>query len=98
MVVVTILEDEDVDSLEVNVDLMEADRVPLKKAPDNVSIVVVAITSPKSAGRNLDILSGHNYVILVLLPRVVFLTVFHLLFLALPQLYCRMRSMIDSDN
>ena len=28
-----ILEDEDVDSLEVDVDLMEADRVPLKKAP-----------------------------------------------------------------
>jgi len=31
--VAAILEDEDVDSLEVDVDLMEADRVPLRKAP-----------------------------------------------------------------
>ena len=55
-----ILEDEDADSLEVDVDLMEADKVPLRKAPDNVGIVHVAITSPKSAGRNLDVLSGRN--------------------------------------
>ena len=55
----------------VDVDLMEANRVPLRKAPDNVGIVDIAITSPKSAGRNLGILSGHNYMILVLMSRVI---------------------------
>jgi len=33
------LKDEDVDPLEVDVVLMEADKVPLRKAPDNVSTV-----------------------------------------------------------
>jgi len=93
-----ILKDEDVDSLEVDVDLMEVDIVPLRKTPDNAGIVDVAITSPKSAGRNLNDLSGHNYLILVLLPRVILHKVLHLLFLALPRLYCRRRSMIDSDS
>ena len=55
-----ILENEDVDSY-VNVDFMEEDRVPLRKAPGNVGIVDVVITSPKSVGRNLIDLSGHNY-------------------------------------
>ena len=44
------LEDEDVDPLDVDVDLMEADRVPLRKGPDKVGIVDVAITFPKSVG------------------------------------------------
>jgi len=95
--VAAILEDEDVDSLEVDVDLMEANIVPLRKAPGNVDIVDVAITSLKSAGRNLDRLSGHSYLILVLLPCVVLLRVVHLLFLTLSRLYCRKKSMIDSD-
>ena len=47
---------------------MEADRVLLRKAPSNVSIVDVEITSPKSAGRNLDILSGHSYLISPTIP------------------------------
>ena len=98
MVVAAILEDEDVDSMEVNVDLMEADRVPLRKAPDNIGIVDVAITSPKSVRRNLNVLSGHNYLILVLLLHVVLLRDLHLLFLPLPQLYYRNRSMIDYDS
>jgi len=51
--VAAILEDEDVDSFKMNVDLMEADRVPLRKTPDNLGIVNVVITSLKSAGRNL---------------------------------------------
>jgi len=55
-VVVAILED--LNSLEVDVDLMKADRVPLRKTPDNVGIVDVAITSPKSVERNLIDLSG----------------------------------------
>ena len=76
---------------------MEVDRVLLRNTPDNVGIVDVAITSPKSAGRNLDVLSGHNYLILVLLPRVV-LRVPYLLFLPLPRLYCHRKSMIDSDS
>ena len=97
VVVTAILEDEDVDSLEVDVDLMKTDRVLLRKSPDNVGIVDVAVISPKSAWRNLNVLSGHNYLILVLLPRVVLLRV-HLLFLALPWLFCRRRSMIDSDS
>jgi len=96
--VAAILEDEDVDSLEVDVDLMEADNVPLRKAPSNTRIVDVTITSPKNTGRNLNILSGHNYLILVLRPRVVLLRVLHLLFLALLRLYCPRSSMIDSDN
>ena len=75
-----ILEDEDVNSLEADVDLMEADKVPLRKTPGNVSIVDIAITSPKSIGRNLDVLSEHIYLILVLLPRVVLFRVLHLLF------------------
>ena len=83
-IVAVILENEDVNSLKVNVDLMEADIVPLRKAPDNVGIMDEAITSPKSVGRNLDVLSRHSYLILVLLLRVVLLRVFHLLFLALP--------------
>ena len=98
MAAAAILQDDDVNSLEVDVDLMEADIVPLKKAPGNVGIVDVAITSPKSTGRNLDILSGHNYLILILLPRVVLLRSLHPLFLALPRLYCRRRSMINSAS
>ena len=70
----------------------------LRNAPDNVGIVDIAITSPKSVERNLDILSEHSYLILVLLSHVVLLSVLHLLFLALPRLYCRRRSMIDSDS
>jgi len=96
--VAAILEDEDVDSLEVDMDLMEAERVPLRKAYSNEGIMDVAITSLKSVGRNLDVMGGHNYLILVLLPRVVLLRVLHLLFLSLPRLYCRRRSMIDSDS
>ena len=92
-----ILEDKDVDSLEVDVNFMKADKMPLRKDPGNVGIVDVAITSPKSAGRNLDVLIEHIYLILVLLSHVVLLRV-HLLFLALPQWYCRRRSMIDSDS
>ena len=49
-VAVTILKYKDVYSLEVDMDLMEADRVPLRKAPSNVGIVDVAITSPKVLG------------------------------------------------
>jgi len=95
--VTAILEDENINSLEMDVDIMEADRVPLRKAPGNVGIMDVAITSPKSTGRNLDVLSGHNYLILALLHRVV-LRVFHPLFLTLSRLYCRGRSMIGSDS
>ena len=91
-----ILENEDVDSLVVDADLMEADRVPLRKAPDNVGIVDVVITYQKSVMRNLVDLSGHNYLILVLLPCVVLRI--HLLFLILPRLNCRRRNMIDSDS
>jgi len=91
VVVAAILEDEDMDSLEVEMDLMETDRVPLNDPA--ICIMDVAITFPKSTGRNLDVLSGRNYLILVIfLPRVV-LRVFHLLFLTLPRLYYR-RSMI----
>ena len=93
-----ILEDEDVDSLEVDIDLMEAERVPLRKAYSNEGIVNIAITSLKSAGRNLDVMGRHNYLIMVLLPRVVLLRVLHLLFLSLLRLYYRKRSMIDSDS
>ena len=56
---VAILENEDVDPY-VDVDFMKADRVSLRKAPDNVGIVDVVITSLKSAGRNLVDRSGHN--------------------------------------
>jgi len=69
-----------------------------EKAPCNIGIVDVLITFLKSAGRNLDISNGHNYLILVLLPRVVLLRVLHLLFLTLPRLYCRKKSMIDFDS
>ena len=68
MVVAAILEDEDVDLLEVDVDLMEADRVLQRKDPGNVGTVDVVITSSRSAGRNLDGLSRHNYLILVPCP------------------------------
>ena len=94
VIVATILEDEDVNSLEV--DLMEADIVALRKALSNVGIVDVEITYQKSVMRNLVDLSGHNYLILVFLPRVVLKI--NLLFLALPRLYRRRRSMIDSDS
>ena len=58
VIVAAILEDENVDLSEEDVDLMEADRVPLKKTLSNVGIVDVAITSPKSVERNLIDLSG----------------------------------------
>jgi len=48
---------------------LEVNRVPLRKAPDNVDTVNVAITSPKSTGRNFVNLNGNSYLILVLLPR-----------------------------
>ena len=86
------------DSLEMDVDLMKADIVPLRKAPNNVGIVDIAIKYLKSVGRNLNVLSGHNYLILILLSCVVLLKVLHLLFLTLSRLYCRMRSMIGSDS
>jgi len=65
------------------VDLMEADRVPLRKTPSNVGIVDVIITSLKNAERNLVDLSGQSYLILVLMSHTVLLRVLHLLFLAL---------------
>ena len=94
---VAILENEDVDPY-VDVDFMKADRVSLRKALDNVGIVNVAITTLKNTGRNLDVLSEHSYLILVLLPRVVLLKVLHLLFLILSRLYYRRRSIINSDS
>jgi len=97
-VVAAISEDEDVDPLDVNVNIMEADRVPLKNASDNVSIVDVVISCPKSVGRNLVDLSGHNYLSLILLPCVVLLRSPHLLIQPLSHLYCRRRGMINSDS
>ena len=80
-----ILEDWDMDLLEVNV---EADKVPLRNAFGNASTVDAIITSPRSAERNLVNLSGHNYLILILLLRVTLLRTIHslLLFLDLPHL------------
>jgi len=49
--------------LEVNVILMEADRVPSRKDLGNVDIMNAVITSLKSAERNLVDLSEHNYLI-----------------------------------
>jgi len=96
--VAAILEDEDVDSLEMDVVRIEADRVPLKKNPANVTTVDAVITFLRSAGRNFVDLNGYSYLILILLPRVVLLRLLHPFFLALSQLYCHMRSMIDSDS
>ena len=48
VVVATILENEDVDLLEVDMAHMETDRVPLRKDPGNVGIVDAVITSPRS--------------------------------------------------
>jgi len=84
--------------LYVDVDFIEADIVPLRKTADNVGIVDVVITSPKSAGRNLIDLSGYNCLSLILLPRMVLLRSPRLLIRALLQLYCRRRSMIDYDS
>ena len=86
VVVVTILENEDVDLLEVDVARMETDKVPLRKDPDNMDAV---ITSPRSARRNLVDLSGHSYLSLILLLCVALLRTFHPLpplFLDLPLL------------
>jgi len=68
--------------------------VPLRKDSGSVGTVNAVITSPKSAGRNLIDLSGHNYLILILLPCVVLLRSLHPLFLALLQLNYRIRSMM----
>jgi len=46
--------------LEADVAHIEADRVPLRKNPDDAGTVDVVITSPSSAGRNLVNLSGHS--------------------------------------
>ena len=54
---------------------MEADRVPLTMNPSNVGTMDTVIIYPRSAGRNLVALSGHNYLILILLPRVIILRI-----------------------
>ena len=72
VVAAVILEDEDMDPLEMDVIFMEADKVPLRK-----DLMDAVITSPRSVGRNLVELSGHNYLILILLPRVVLLRTLH---------------------
>ena len=85
-----ILEDEDADLLEVDVVRMEAERVSLKKDPDNTGTVDAVITSLRSVGRNLVDLTGHSYLSLILLLRVALLTTIHplpSLFLDLPLLY-----------
>ena len=71
MVVAAILEDEDVNLLKMDVAHMEADKVPGRKDPDNVGTVDAVITSRRSAERNLVDLSGHSYLRLILLLRVV---------------------------
>ena len=48
----------------------------LKKGPDNAGIVDVVVTSPRSAGRNLVDLSGHCFLSLILLLRIVLLKTF----------------------
>ena len=102
VVVAAILEDEDVDSLEADVDLTEADRVLLRKGPGNIGIVDVAITSPERARRNLDVLSGHNYLIIVLLPvwyTSEFFTCYSWLFhVVLSQEYDRLQQLEFSQN
>jgi len=65
VVVAAILEDKDVDLLEVHMARIEADRVPLRKDPDNVGTVGAVITSSRSVGRNLVDLSGHNFLSLI---------------------------------
>ena len=45
-------------------------RVPLRKDLDNAGTVDAVITSPRSAGKFLVDLSGHNYLSLILLLRV----------------------------
>ena len=93
VVVTSILEDDDVV-------LMEADRVSLRKDLRNVGTVECGHSNhiSESAGRNLVNLSGHIYLILILLPRVVILRSLHQLFLALLWLYYHGRSMIDSAS
>jgi len=58
------------DLLEVNMACMEADTVPLRKDLSNADTVDTVITSPRSAGRNLIDLNGHNYLSLILLLHV----------------------------
>jgi len=77
VIVAAILEEEDEDLLEVNVAHMEADIVPLRKALGNAGTVHAVITSPRSAGRNLVNMSGHNYLSLTLLLRVALLRTIH---------------------
>jgi len=84
LIAAAILKDENVDPLEVDVVIMEADRVLLRKDPSNVGIENAVITSLKSVRRNLIDLSGHSYLILILLPRVVILKSLHPLFITLP--------------
>ena len=75
--------------------------MPLRKVSDNAGTVDAVITSPRSVGRNLVDLSGHNYLTLILLLRVALLKTIHLLpplLLELPRLYCYKKSMIDFDS
>jgi len=74
-VMAVILEDEYVDLLEVDMARMEADRVPLRKDPDNAGTVDTVITSLRSAGRNLVDLSGHSFLSLILLLLVALLRI-----------------------
>jgi len=104
--VATILKVEDMDLLEVYVARIEADRVPLRKDPDNAGTVDAVITSPRSAGKILVDLSGHNYLSLILLLRVALpMTIHPLLFtllgsftVVLAQEYDRLRQLDFSQN
>ena len=69
-----------------------------EKGSRQYRIVDAVITSPKCVGRNLIDLSGHSYLILILLPHVVILKSLLSLFLPLSRLYYRRRSMIDSAS
>ena len=78
------------DLLEVDLARMEADRVPLRKDPDNAGTINALITSLRSAERNLIDLTRHNYLSLILLLRVALFRTIHPLpplFLDLSLLY-----------
>jgi len=91
----TILEDKDVDPLEVDAVLMEADRVPLK-GPQQCRHCGRSNHISEKCWEKFGRLEWAQLADFDPPARVIFLRSFHPLILALPRLYYRKRSMINS--
>ena len=98
IVVVVVILEEDVDSLEGNMAHLVIDRVALIRDPGNVSIVTGIITYLRNSGRNLIVLNGHNWLVLTLLHLMFLMFLQPLSLFLLVLSLCHRTSMINYVN